>query len=606
MKKSTIALLLFLTIAAIQSCSIFKKNDPEKNVRAFLKQFEDNLQKSDEIILSQFQVDKSKEVILKAIRILQNKEKDMDSVRSEVNFSLATVFFEDKDIRVEVQGEYTSMDVSNLFEQETKFAMWLAPSNTNEFKIIKFEANDFYQGYQEMIWQVKEKAAREREIASKQIYFNQARKLRQTYDSVIWVSHYQDSIYYYVVNGKWKNYFLNRNEIKLDSVKMGLVSETGRVIVPPDYDLVGTIGFETDGVMEVKKNNKVGLFAMNGKELTSAIYDNIIPYGEGDIVFIVKQDSIYGWLDKSYAYHKGFPDKDSENYITRYKYLSREVTIDKTSKTVTEILDIKHMGFGIVMPSNYLVSSNTFSEIIADISLGDENMMGWGGTQYLKTERSLLNKISDKISALIVSLKTGYVGGREGFYERSYSKIAFKDENNVPIGSHESLSANIDIKKIDSTLLEIKNIFATTNREEYNPLNNASESNLPIYQYFNLSGSVQELKSKRNYSFTEFVKIDSSYLIGNFLVWDSKSNQQVARNFLSNETIKEFRNELLAANGYIFSDKGTSEQFGYFDWYEPRYSKYKDFIDDMTEIDKHNLQFLETIVGTLNAEGVTL
>jgi hypothetical protein len=48
---------------------------------------------------------------------------------------------------------------------------------------------------------------------------------------------------------------------------MGLVSETGRVVVPPAYDLVGTIGFAKEDIIEVKKDGLVGHYNLEGKEL---------------------------------------------------------------------------------------------------------------------------------------------------------------------------------------------------------------------------------------------------------------------------------------------------------------------------------------------------
>jgi hypothetical protein len=98
--------------------------------------------------------------------------------------------------------------------------------------------------------------------------------------------------------------------------------------------------------------------------------------------------------------------------------------------------------------------------------------------------------------------------------------------------------------------------------------------------------------------------MDSSYLEGDFVCWDSKSNKQMKTQFLSNETIEAIRNEVLAANGYIFADQEISKQFEYRKWYKPKYGRYKDVIAVMSEIDKHNLIFLENIVGTLDTEAL--
>jgi hypothetical protein len=604
MKNVACSLFLLMAFVALNSCSVIKKNDPEKRVRAYLKEFENDLQDSDLVILSHFQVDKSKEAIMKAIRIMQNMDVNKDSVRCIINFSEASVFFGENNIIIGVEGKHISLDALNPFEQITKFTMLLKPDN-DSFKIHRFEADNFYFNYLEMVREIKEKKNREREIASKKIFFDQARKLRQTYDSVIWVTRYQDSIYYYVVNGKWKNYFLDEKDTKPDSVNMGLVSETGRIIVPPEYSLIGTIAFEEPDVIEVKKNGKVGLFNMDGKELVAAVYDLIIPYDIGLVASIVKQDSIYGWLDNSYEYHQGFPDLTSKNYIKQYKYLSREMMINSKSKPVIEILHIENMYHGIVVPSNYLFRSGVTKEIISGIFTVD-NALGWGWLDYIQVRGSMFKNITQKLSAFIVSLKTGYVEGREGFYESN--NITFVDEKDNQVAKYESKSGEIEFNKIDSALLEIKINTRATDYESFSYAMGKSkkEWNFPNYQYMSLVEGVRKFESTRIYSFTEFVKMDSSYLKGEFFYWDETKQKSGTRTFLSDETIEDIRNEILASNGYIFADEKISKESEYRKWYKPRYARYKDVIDNMSEIDKHNLQFLESIVGTLNAEGVVL
>ena len=602
MKKVAPTFLLLIAFLAFNSCSIIKKNDPEKKVRTYLEEFEDDLQDSDLVILGHFQVDKSKEVIMKALRIIQNIDINKDSVRCAMDFNSALVFFDENTIRVEVRGKHISLDTSNPLEQDTKFTMWLASNNTNGFKIIKFDAEDLYQDYHQMVWYVKEKVAREKEIASKQIYFAQSRKLRETYDSVIWFTHYQDSIYYYVVNGKWENYFIGEKATKLDSVRMGLVSETGRVIVPPNYNLVGTIGFELPDIVEVRRNNLIGLFSIEGKELVPANYNLIVPYNEGDAAWIVKQDSTYGWFSKEYAYHEGFPSSQAEKYMNEFKYLGKEVSIDAKSKAIAEILSLDHMGFGIVVPSNYLVSSGALSEIVSDMIIGN-SLLGTGYVEYVKTTGAFLEQLSDKLVAFVLSLKHGYVSGREGFYEKSTNDVTFMDKNKVKISRYQSISSKIEFKTIDNSLLEVKNLFATNSNEDQG-FAGGIEWNIPVYEYLNVAEGVVKLSSFRDFQFTEFVKMDSSYLEGDFVCWDSKSNKQMKTQFLSNETIEAIRNEVLAANGYIFADQEISKQFEYRKWYKPKYGRYKDVIAVMSEIDQHNLIFLENIVGTLDTESV--
>jgi hypothetical protein len=159
------------------------------------------------------------------------------------------------------------------------------------------------------------------------------------------------------------------------------------------------------------------------------------------------------------------------------------------------------------------------------------------------------------------------------------------------------------LKQLDSTLLELNMTVTATEVEEYWDMgDNSGDWNQPQYKYFRISVETNEviaLKSNRRFDCTEFVKMDSAYLTGEFVYWDSTQNATAIREFVSNATMIEMRNEILAVYGYEFADQTLVEHFRYRDWYVIRHEHYEDFWDTMTEIDKHNLEFLESMIGTL-------
>jgi len=128
------------------------------------------------------------------------------------------------------------------------------------------------------------------------------------------------------------------------------------------------------------------------------------------------------------------------------------------------------------------------------------------------------------------------------------------------------------------------------------------EQNLPGYNYFKFDGhKLIPLESRRRrFSFTEFVKIDSSYLSGDFQTFDyghydqSKWGQS---KFVSKETLQFIRDEILASNGYIFKDQTRANRFQYYN-YNPIIESYEEIYSRASEIDKHNLDFIETLIGS--------
>jgi hypothetical protein len=105
------------------------------------------------------------------------------------------------------------------------------------------------------------------------------------------------------------------------------------------------------------------------------------------------------------------------------------------------------------------------------------------------------------------------------------------------------------------------------------------------------------LKTVRSYSQVAFVKLDSSYIKGSFKHYDREAEQLVPNDFLTQETIIDMRDEILAAYGFVFDDPVRTEYFKRFDWYKAEHISREEFAGEMTEIDQHNLRFLESLIA---------
>lgn len=603
MLRSKILLILLASTVLLKSCSSLKQNDPNEKVVAFVNEFRNNLAASDEVIKSQFQVtaiaNVSEEGIMRAVRIMQNADQAKDSITCVINFDSPTIVQEEAAIRVEFMAQFSSIDPNAVLQEESKFTFWLS-NVQGKLVITNIDAMNFYNEYNGAVYRLQNMKHRERDLASRKIFFDQAHMLQQTYDTVIWYTQYHDSVYYYVVNGEWENFFMGDNRERSTNAKMGLVSETGRVVVPPAYDLVGTIAFETEDVIEVKKDNRVGHFTIDGKEIVPAIYDWIAPYGKDGVYAIVKKDNEYGWLDEAYELHTGRPSDEAKKYVDEFGYLGKNFEVSYAAMSVAEIIHVDYMGRGIVVPPAHFVQASVLDEIISDIYTG-ENSFGWGGIEKIETEGSMFEKISDNFSALMVKINDYYLEGREGFYKRT--NVTFVDDQHQFTTSVTMPSGTISFNRIDSTLMEVRLSRPAKGADyEYNEMDE-DDWFVPYYKYFRLQdGSITQLTSHRNYAFTEFVRMDSSYLQGTFTTWDEETQAVKTQNFPFNRTLEQMRNEILADYGYGFNDVDMREQFIHQDWYAPRYFSYAEFYESMNEIDKHNLQFLERIIGTLNTK----
>ncbi|HTJ48515.1 MAG TPA: WG repeat-containing protein, partial [Cyclobacteriaceae bacterium] len=373
----------------------------------------------------------------------------------------------------------------------------------------------------------------------------------------------------------------------------------GAVIIPLDYDLVGTPGMIESNVVEVKKDGLVGFYSIEGKQLIAPEYDWIIPYDENDTYALVKRDTTYGWLTKSYVYNAGFPSKDAEHYIKNYEFLPRQFTLSNDEQSMAEIPTDQYIGYGILMPPTYWTITGIFDEIMPGFTKGENMYTGY--REYITADHAFIQTVANNISALITTIKERYLEGREEFYE--HNQLTFVNARGETLTTDNLYSTGgVVFTKLDNTLLQAKIIENNGGSEEFDMPENGEEWNLPIYKYYRLDNdlSIQPLTSNRRFIQTEFTKLDSSYLMGEFTFYNAETQQNDTRTFLSNMTLTEMRDEILASYGYIFKDEEIARQYSYRDWYKPHYENYADFADQLTDIDRHNLAFLERIIGSLD------
>lgn len=589
--RDTLFASLFVLLAA--GCSTLRQDDPEKKVRAFLETFQQDLTKPDDVVLSAFHVKQSREAVLSVLDILRNKD---PFIVCDAPMSNARIVFEQELVKVEVPATFRVKELKSDETASFMLVLWLTPTD-NGFQITQLEGETFYQTFLKIKnstqWEAEQKLA----VQERLWIYENARKLEEMFDSVIWYTTYGQENYYYVVNGHWENYFLDydsRDE-KNTNVRMGLVNGNGESVIPVDYDLIGTIAFEENDLVEVIKEGKSGYFSIKWKQLVvEPRYDLIIPYGLDDVWAIVKQDTTIGWLDGKFQYQAGFPSQRVKRWFNDFEFLKRNIRLSATNTSFCEIPSPDHTGDGIIIPSSYLSKYGIFDEIEGGISTTRVPMNGW--TEYKETRGSFFETVSRNISAVVTSIRERYLEGREEFYDSN--TILFVNNQHDTLAISTLSGAEVTLHAIDSTLLEVR----TPHDYWFGENEAADELNLYHHAYFDIAGAgdVIPMHSDRLFPQTQFVRLDSSYLTGEFIVYNSTLEKEEPTSFLSVNTITFMRDEILASYGYSFQDTEKTEHFQRIgNWYVPRYKNVEEFEENMTDIDKYNLAFLNKILTAL-------
>jgi hypothetical protein len=473
--------------------------------------------------------------------------------------------------------------------------LWLKAKDQS-FVISQFEGDTFYLDFATLRNEIQWSAERQVEIDKRKPIHAQAKALQQQYDSVIWYTTYMHKNYFYVVNGSWSNQFNDgKNENK--NAVMGLVDEAGTVVIPVAFDLIGTIGFDKEQVVEVKKNGKVGYFDIKDKKLViDTVYDMIIPVDPPSTYAYVRADSAYGWIDSQYQYHAGFPSEKEKAWVDRFDFLPADLSLKNGDQSLCEIPNEENIGFGILIPPSCYVKTGLFNEIITGLSTTAVPMAGW--TEYVETKGTVLEQVTESISALMTTITERYLDGREEFYT-SKRLVFISSAHDTLAVSRLSTELVIHLKRIGESLVEVKSAPELGEGDMETPFD---EYDLPEYTYFSLeNGAVIPLKSQRMFGFTQFARLDSAYLTGQFHHYDQETGNEEVRTFMSSSTLQYMRNEIFASYGYRFKDSVDMQRFSQ---YAQNVDNLEDIQGQLSDIDRHNVAFLDKIIALLTDKPV--
>ncbi len=581
MKNKILVAALVLVAAA---CTAVKTSELDKNAKMFLSDFQQTLGKSDEAILALFKSGQSKEEILKGIAVLQNK--DTTSIKTRLVYEEATAAWEDGYLKVKIPVELIGHGEAAVINQ---LMLTIFQKKDGKFYINQLGAQEVYTAYYSIKSKIENADELAKRLADVKIYYDRAHELQKDYDTVVWYVHHNDTAYYYAVNGTYIYDSLNGKSPA--TFKMGLLHTSGKVIVPVEFDLIGNPSINLPNAVEVKKNGKIGYYTMDGKALVPVEYTWLVPYEEGEAKALVKKDSLFGWLDKSYQYHENFPTPTAEKYIKDFEYLTeKKFVFGSEFQELIRVLytrDDLARGNGMVVTPSYLqfILGNIRGNLIA--SKDALNFFQYGDTKVENTNEKPFY-IAETIRAFISNIETRFIGGRGEFYT-SHDVNLIDQKSNIVSSITTYGDKDFKLRKVSEDLIETS---VVSRQEEMGPGTFHIESNFPLYQYFIFDGkSLFPIKTSRWFAFSEIIKIDSNYLKGDFITYDyrkAEGQREGKSTFCSTETIELMRYEILASYGFIIADSAMLENIKYgfgFD-YKPTISSYDEVYSKASEIDK--------------------
>lgn len=595
MKKS-IFISVTIVMIVVLACTVASKKETSHDIRVFLSDFQKKLNSNEESVLKLFTGSQSKEEILKAIAILQNKD---SIVKTELFFDDLISYVKESRVIIQIPVKFSGD--GGIFSKNTSITFELVEKDGQHY-IIKIDAERMYGEFVSLKNRIQNSDAYTRWLARITPFYDRAKELQKDYDSVIWYASTSNNSYYYVVNGQYCLDSLKKGAPQ--TYKMGLVDQTGKLIVPVEFALISNPSMVIRNAVEVTKDGKIGFYSLDGKQLLPVSYDWLVPYRDGSSIALVKNAAGFDWLDGNFKLHAGLPSPNAEKFLKDFSYLTdNSFAFGRGHQDLINVLlPLDHglfNGNGLVVSSSYFVKNGILPAINAEFVTVDEHEMGQFGYAFEEDSFEKPFSISESLRAIISNIKNRYIGGRGEFY--TSHRIILLNENGIVSSSFLSSGSNFQFRKLSNALYESKAVYEGEMMGYFGPM--AEEANFPNYSYFEFKGDkLKPLSSNRFFQFTEFVKMDSSYLSGNFFIW--RNDGRDSTKFASIETMQAIKDDILASYGFIFSTDIRKDFYKDEKWYSPKTESYDEVYDKATEIDKYNLDFLNRMIGSPGAKSM--
>ena len=598
---ATIALLAGITLFI--RCKTSTKTDAAE-ITQFLNKFNNSIKEgSTDTLMACFETNKKTKGLKRLVNLLAGKKDDRGSKPMAI-ISLDIDNAQIKNVNTELitVNIPTSFSHDSLNSKKSMLILKIYQFAPHRYKIVQADARKFYNDYVAYEYYVKSKTVTDNDVFDPMTIaaFKTADRLKARYDSVIWFEHIDKKTFYFVVKGRW-------NQAQVDSLdgksyntdyKMGVLNPDLKEIIPVEYDLIHNINGTIPGLIEVEKNKRKGLFAIDGKKGLPANYDEILPLNDDANLAVLRAGDDYFYLKKDYNVTEKIAGFNIANILNKINnYGNSYIVTDNHPENILEY-NSREVSNSIIIPPSYLSEWNILPHLIdlrnpirKAISYDDMEM----GDAYYKVSFNEHKEENSWLESGFYSIVNDYLGSRGGLYQNNSVLMIDKKRNRIyghQVNIFYAMSeggivlsgrcSNNYFKALNDSLFEYRTTaFLATEIGDNQEIREA-----PYYFYLELKdGKLKALPNDRFFGFTKYVKMDDSYLNGCYLLNDKTVDH------MTTEMLQYAKNEVFAQYQYKFKNPKWIKLF---DYRFGRDGEGKNTVvdDSLTEVDKYNINFL--------------
>ncbi|MES2061441.1 MAG: YARHG domain-containing protein [Bacteroidota bacterium] len=618
-------IVITLSIVAVLVCGfLFARSKyltkPEKtDIITFLNQFNANIQLGEIKSATQyFDEGMNKATVTMLVNVLSNKTSMGGKGKPLFKVTLNT---DDSKITF-INPELATADVPATFHRDsipdvfTTITFTIHKGGANNYNIYRVDATLFNKDYTAYQNAVINRTVAETKLFSPQTLsaFKTANQLKARYDSILWFQHVDNKAWFYVVKGKLPDDFYwhgERDKTKPVDYKMGLVNPDLKEIIPVEYDLIHNIGGTIDGLIEVEKGEKKGLYDITGKLVVPVNFEQILPLNDVGNLALLKNGNDYSYFKNDMTIGETLVDFKIADVLPKVKHYADSYKVNgESAKNIMEYNDRNRFTSLVVAPS-YLVEWHMLSEFLNlpnKLRTPTEEMIGDGdGSGYVEVKFSGEQKDEENwFTSAFYSVVNDYLGGRGGLYENKALLLVDKKQNRILgfdasnyFGEGEGGGPLIgdcrenSLKAINDSLFE----FKTTSTFDAELLEKDSYiEEGPYYHYLQIkNGKLVAMESQRLFP-TQFVKLDDSYLQGCYTLANELYSDKTKRktvDHLTNDMLQYMKNEIYGSYHYKFKSPRWDEIFKN-RFYVDEKERNVTVDDSLTTIDKYNINWINS------------
>jgi len=417
-------------------------------------------------------------------------------------------------------------------------------------------------------------------------------------DSVIYYFEIDDSYYFIVTDGEWREFNpWDINKKIKPKCKYGLVDEIGNILIPIEQDKVYNYQQIVPGHLMVMEDSKYSFYSIEGKKDTTE-YDWVYPTKiRNNHSAIASSSGSIGYVGKD-AKFSSFDDKlqfnDPEVFNQIEFNWNAHAVHEFHTPWFSSITYEAISAAGVVeIPTHLLRFGIERHEKITDVKYTEKqrnNRDGFMGVDKHEVSLKDVLVLKDKVIGILTYLYEYSIDGRESVMrEVRLSSVQEDGSSGASVKvlelSQYPICEGHTYRVVDSNLVEVSIV---DEKETYGET---------TYSYFqvNDNGQIDTLNKSRKYDCSHYVQMNPSYFEGCYYKTLSPVGYDwriLKRTHMTIDEIDEMRNEIFAEHGYIFTTDKWKKFFEKKDWYKGEF----DNVDDkLTVLEKYNLKIIEEV-----------